>query len=58
MLKTLIEQLRKYNRTEIAYKAGVSPNTLALIMSGKNDNPTLKTVEALQKFVKEKENEK
>lgn len=55
MLNDLIERLKKYNRTEIAYKSGVSSNTLAKIMSGANDNPTLKTIESLQAFLKTKE---
>ena len=57
MLSELIEKLRKYRRSEIAEKSGVSIYTLNTIMSGANDNPTIKTVEALQRFVEEKEQE-
>lgn len=55
MLSELIERLRKYRRSEIAEKSGVSIYTLNIIMSGANDNPTIKTVAALENFLKEKE---
>lgn len=57
MLSELIERLRKYRRSEIAEKSGVSIHTLNIIMSGANDNPTIKTVAALENFLKEKEQE-
>lgn len=57
MLSELIERLRKYRRSEIAEKSGVSIYTLNIIMSGANDNPTIKTVAALENFLKEKEQE-
>ena len=58
MLKQMVLDLQKYDRTEIAYKSGVSIHTLNRIMSGQNDNPTIKTVEALRGFIDSKENEK
>ena len=57
MLTELIESLRKYRRAEIVEKTGVSLGTLNVLMSGANDNPTIKTVEALQRFVETKEQE-
>lgn len=57
MLSELVEKLRKYSRAEIVERSGVSLGTLNVIMSGANDNPTIKTVEALQRFVEEKEQE-
>lgn len=57
MLSELVEKLRKYSRAEIVDRSGVSLGTLNVIMSGANDNPTIKTVEALQRFVEEKEQE-
>lgn len=57
MLSELVEKLRKYSRAEIVERSGVSLGTLNVIMSGANDNPTIKTVEALQRFVETKEQE-
>lgn len=57
MLTELIESLRKYKRAEIVERSGVSLGTLNVIMSGANDNPTIKTVAALENFLKEKEKE-
>ena len=54
MIENLITELKGFDRTEIAYKSGVSIHTLNRILSGQNDNPTIKTVEALQKFVDSK----
>lgn len=57
MLEKLVTKLREYPREEICYKAGVSIGVLNKIMSGANDNPTLKTIMKLQSFIEEKENE-
>jgi len=57
MLEELVTKLREYPREEICYKAGVSIGVLNKIMSGANDNPTLKTITKLQSFIEEKENE-
>lgn len=57
MLEELVTKLRAYPREEICYKAGISIGVLNKIMSGANDNPTLKTIMKLQSFIEEKENE-
>ncbi len=57
MLAELIEELKQYDRTEIAYKSGVSASTLDKIMCGANTNPKLSTLTALRKFLDEKEGE-
>lgn len=57
MLEELITKLREYSREEICYKAGISIGVLNKIMSGANDNPTLKTLTKLQTFIEEKEKE-
>lgn len=53
MLEKLILDLKKFKRVDICYKSGVSIATLNSIMSGANDNPTIKTVQSLQDFIKE-----
>lgn len=58
MLKNLIEKLKKHDRAEIAYKSGVSLSVINNLIRGANDNPTIKTVEALQRFLDEKERDK
>lgn len=58
MLEELIEELKKHDRTEIAYKSGLSIGTVNQIMSGANKNPTLATLNALREFLDEKEGEK
>lgn len=57
MLKELIAELKKYDRTEIAYKSGVSASTLDKILCGANTNPKLSTLEALQGFLDSKKQE-
>lgn len=57
MLKELIEDLKPYDKAEIAYKSGISFSTVNNIMSGRNNNPSIKAVEALRNFVNEKEQE-
>jgi len=57
MLEKLIADLRKYDPAEISYKSGVSLSTVNALRSGSQKNPTIKTVEALQKFVEEKQDE-
>lgn len=58
MLEELIEELKKHDRTEIAYKSGLSIGTVNQIMSGANKNPTLATLNALRGFLDGKEVEK
>lgn len=55
MLEQIIIELKKYGVAEIAYKTGVSVSTISNILSGLNKNPGIKTVEALQEFLKSKE---
>jgi transcriptional regulator with XRE-family HTH domain len=57
MLDELVTKLRAYSREEVCYKAGISIGVLNKLMSGSNDNPTLKTITKLQNFIKEKEDE-
>ena len=57
MLEELVEKLRAYPREEICYKAGVSIGVLNKLMSGSNNNPTLKTITKLQNFIKDKDKE-
>lgn len=58
MLTELREKLRKYNRVEIAVATNVSISTIDKIISGANDNPTVKTLELLQRFIDQKEGAK
>ena len=55
MLDELVKKLRPFPVAEIAYKTGVSVSTVSNILSGANKNPGIKTVEALQNFLKTKE---
>lgn len=57
MLEELVERLAKCDVAEIAYKTGLSISTVSKILSGTNKNPNLKTVEALQEFLRNKEQE-
>lgn len=57
MLDDLLEKLKKYRREEVAYKAGISLGTLNSLLCGRNTNPTLNVVMALQAFLDEKEKE-
>jgi len=57
MLEQLIADLKEYEVSEIVFKSKVSFSTLNGILNGTNDNPTLKTVTALQKFLEEKKGE-
>lgn len=55
MLEDLVNKLRPFNVAEIAYKTGLSVSTVSNMLSGANQNPNIKTVEALQEFLKSKE---
>ena len=57
MLEELIAELRKHDRAEIAYKSGVSLGTINRLLSGASRDPKLSTVQALQKFLEEKQQE-
>ena len=56
-MQQLIDTLSKMDKAEICYKTGLSMSTVLNILSGRNDNPGIKTIEKLKNFVKEKENE-
>ena len=56
-LTELLTELKKYDSKEICYKTGVSPSSLANLLSGRNTNPTVGLVAKLQDFIQEKENE-
>ena len=55
MFEEMVAKLKKYTVAEIAYKTGVSVSTVSNILSGLNKNPNMKTIEALQEFLKTKE---
>lgn len=55
MLEELIAELRKHDRAEIAYKSGVSLGSINHLLSGAARDPKLSTVQALQKFLEEKD---
>ena len=57
MLEELIAELRKHDRAEISYKSGVSLGTINHLLSGAARNPKLSTVQALQKFLEDKNQE-
>lgn len=58
MLNDLIDRLKKHSAVEAAYKSGVSIYTIKNILAGRMDNPTIKTVLALQDFCDQKDEEK
>lgn len=57
MLEELAAELKKYRTEEVAYKTGLSSPTISKIVNGKNTNPTLDTLTALQNFLEGKNNE-
>lgn len=57
MLSELVDELKKYDRAEIAYRSGVSIGTVNNILSGSNKDPKLSTLTALQNFVESKKKE-
>lgn len=56
-IEGLAAQLAKHNPTEVAYKTGLSMGTIHNIISGRNTNPTWQTMDAINKFILEKQNE-
>ena len=57
MLEELMAEVRKHDRAEVAYKSGVSIATLEGLLSGRNKNPKLSTMQALRGFLDQKEKE-
>lgn len=55
MLDEFVEQLRQYRAEEIAAATGYSFSSVSALLSGRNRNPTLKFIEALQRFLESKE---
>lgn len=58
MLDELVESLRNYKRKDIAEKTGLSICTVNFIMSGRNKNPRLDTILALQEYITKQERKK
>lgn len=58
MLDEIIQELKKHDRAEIAYKSKVSLGTINALLSGANKDPKLSTLTALREFLDSKENEK
>lgn len=57
MLKDLVERVKKQDKTEMAFKTGISIDTIRSIVSGRNSNPKIKTVISLMEFCDAKEAE-
>ena len=57
MLQDLIQRIKKQDRAEMAFRTGVSIDTIRAIVSGRNSNPLLKTVVALSEYCNQKEKE-
>ena len=57
MLQKIIEQLKTRNLMRVSLEAGVSLVTLQNLVAGRNKNPTWRTLEALEKHLKETNNE-
>ena len=52
MLQKIIEQLKTRNLMRVSLETGVSLVTLQNLVAGRNTNPTWRTVEALDNFLK------
>lgn len=57
MLQNIIEQLKTRNLMRVSLETGVSLVTLQNLVAGRNKNPTWRTIEALDNFLKEQKNE-
>lgn len=57
MLEDLKDRLKKQSLAETAHISGVSVDTIRNIISGRNENPTIKTIQALVDFLDKKEAE-
>lgn len=57
MLQKIIEQLKTHNLMRVSLETGVSLVTLQNLVAGRNTNPTWRTIEALDNFLKEQKNE-
>ena len=52
MLQKIIEQLKTHNLMRVSLETGVSLVTLQNLVAGRNTNPTWRTIEALDNFLK------
>lgn len=57
MLQKIIEQLKTRNLMRVSLESGVSLVTLQNLVAGRNTNPTWRTLEALDNFLKEHSHE-
>lgn len=55
MLDDLIKRLKPYHTHEIAAWSGLSLSTVENVTSGRNENPTLGTIQKLVRFANQKE---
>ena len=55
MLQNIIEQLKAHNLMRVSLATGVSLVTLQNLVAGRNTNPTWRTIEALDKFLKKEQ---
>ena len=57
MLNPIIEQLKTHNLMRVSLATGISLVTLQNLVAGRNTNPTWRTIEALDNFLKEQGHE-
>ena len=57
MLQKIIDQLKTRNLMRVSLETGVSLVTLQNLVAGRNTNPTWRTIEALDNFLKEHSHE-
>lgn len=50
-------RLQPHNVVDICYHTGLSQGTIYGILSGRNDNPSYRTIVALDQFLRERESE-
>lgn len=55
MLQKIIEQLKTRNLMRVSLETGVSLVTLQNLVAGRNTNPTWRTIEALDNFLKKEQ---
>ena len=56
MLQKIIEQLKTRNLMRVSLATGISLVTLQNLVAGRNTNPQWRTIEALEKHLKEESN--
>ena len=56
MLQKIIEQLKTRNLMRVSLESGVSLVTLQNLVAGRNTNPTWRTIDALDNFLKKEHN--